>query len=209
MHHDPAQGGANSKRRGVVLPLPPQAPRTRNPVGRWLGRAVLWLGGWRMAGAWPDLPRVTIIVAPHSSAWDAVWGLAAKLAMGVDVRFMAKAELFRGPLGWLLRRFGGEAVDRSRPGGTVGQAAQRLRESERMWLVIAPEGTRKRVEQWKRGFWHIARGAGTPVLCAWFHYPERTIGIGPLLTMSDDLEADMRRVRETFRPFIGKHRGTT
>lgn len=195
--------------RGRLIPVPPQAPRTHAAPLRWLGRAVLWLGGWHMRGEFPDLPRVTIIVAPHSSAWDAVWGLAAKLALGLDVRFMAKAELFRGPLGWLLRRLGGEGVDRSRPGGTVGQAAQRLREAERMWLVIAPEGTRRRVEHWKRGFWHIARGADTPVLCAWFHYPERAIGIGPLLTMGNDLEADMQRVRETFRPFIGKHRGTT
>lgn len=205
----PAWVDASNTPRGHALPLPPNAPRKRNPLGRWLGRAVLWLGGWRMVGAFADVPRVTIIVAPHSSAWDAVWGLAAKLAMGVDVRFMAKAELFRGPLGWLLRRFGGEAVDRSRPGGTVDQAAQRLRESERMWLVIAPEGTRRRVEHWKRGFWHIARTADTPVLCAWFHYPGRLIGIGPLLPLSDDLDADMQRVRATFRPFQGKHRGTT
>ena len=192
----------------IVLPLPPAAPRNGSALGRWFGRCVLRLGGWRMVGEFPDLPRLMIIVAPHSSAWDAVWGLAAKLAMGVDVRFMAKRELFRGPLGWLLRRFGGEAVDRSRPGGTVEQAAQRMREAERLWLVIAPEGTRRRVQQWKRGFWHIARSAEVPVLCAWFHYPDRTVGIGPMLHMTDDLEADMQRVRQLFRPYIGKRRGT-
>jgi 1-acyl-sn-glycerol-3-phosphate acyltransferase len=187
---------------------PPQVPRTRNAFGRWLGRLVLRLGGWKVVGDWPDVPRLMIIVAPHSSAWDAVWGLAAKLAFELDVRFMAKAELFRGPLGWLLRRFGAEAVDRSRPGGTVGQASQRLREAPRLWLVIAPEGTRKRVEHWKRGFWHIARTAEVPVLCVYFHYPERTIGIGPLLEMGADMEADMQRVRAIYRPYVGKRRGT-
>ena len=190
------------------IPVPPAAPRTGHAFGRWLGRTVLRLGGWRVVGEFPDLPRLMIIVAPHSSAWDAVWGLAAKLALGLDVRFMAKRELFRGPLGWLLRRFGGEAVDRSRPGGTVEQAAQRMREADRLWLVIAPEGTRRRVEHWKRGFWHIARSAEVPVLCAWFHYPDRTIGIGPMLHMSADPEADMQHVRSVFRPYIGKRRGT-
>jgi len=188
--------------------LPPQAPRTRNAFGRWLGRSILRLGGWKVAGPWPDLPKLMIIVAPHSSAWDAVWGLAAKLAFELDVRFMAKAELFRGPLGWLLRRFGAEAVDRSRPGGTVGQASQRMQEAERLWLVIAPEGTRRRVEHWKRGFWHIARNAGVPVLCVWFHYPDRTIGVGPLLDMGPDIDADMRHLRAVYAPYIGKHRGT-
>lgn len=191
-----------------LIPLPPGAPHTGHAFGRWVGRTVLRLGGWRTVGEWPDQPRVMIIVAPHSSAWDAVWGLAAKLATGLDVRFMAKAELFRGPLGWLLKRFGGEAVDRSRPGGTVGQAAQRLRESSCMWLVIAPEGTRRRVEHWKRGFWHIARNAQVPVLCVWFHYPDRTIGVGPLLEMSADIDADMQRIRALYAPFVGKRRGT-
>lgn len=188
---------------------PPQAPRTPgNPrFSRWLGRTVLRLGGWRVVGDWPDLPKLVVIAAPHSSAWDAFWGLAAKLAMGVDIRFMAKREAFVGPLGWALRRFGGVAVDRKAPAGVVEQAIAQLRAAERMYFVLAPEGTRRRVQRWKPGFWKIAHGAGVPVFCAWFHYPERTIGLGPLVELSDDLDADLVRVRELFRPYQGKRRG--
>jgi len=188
--------------------LPPNAPRTGSRLGRWFGRTVLRLGGWTITGDWPDLPRMVIIAAPHSSAWDAVWGLAAKLAMGVRITFIAKAELFRGPLGWLLRSFGGHPVDRSAPGGIVDQTAAEIRDAGRMWFVLAPEGTRKRVEAWKTGFWKIARRADVPVYCAWFHYPERTIGLGPLVELSDDPVADMARIREIYRPFQGKNRGT-
>lgn len=188
--------------------LPPQAPRTGNRFTRWLGRSVLRLGGWTIAGDWPDLPRLVVIAAPHSSGWDAVWGLAAKLAMGVDIAFMAKAELFRGPLGWLLRRFGGIPVDRSAPGGIVDQTAAQIRAASRMWFVLAPEGTRRRVEHWKAGFWKIARRAGVPVFCAWFHYPDRTIGLGPLVELTDDAPADMARIRVLYRPYHGKNRGT-
>jgi len=78
-----------------------------------------------------------------------------------------------------------------------------------MWFVLAPEGTRKRVENWKSGFWHIARDANVPVVCAYFHYPTKTIGIGAVMHMTTNLKADMAMVRDYYRPWIGKHRGTT
>lgn len=188
--------------------MPPNAPRTGGPFSRWLGRTVLQLGGWTIEGDFPDVPRLVLLAAPHSSAWDAVWGLAAKLAMGVDIAFLAKAELFRGPLGWLLRKFGGIPVDRTKAHGSVEQAGASIRNAERMWFVLAPEGTRRRVEHWKSGFWHIARAAGAPVFCAYFHYPDKVIGLGRLFEMTGDSRADMARIREYYRPFQGKHRGT-
>lgn len=194
--------------KAPVPTLPAQAPRAGGVLGRGFGRLLLRLGGWRVDGEFPDLPRLVIIAAPHSSAWDVIWGLAAKLALGVHIDFMVKQEAFVGPLGWLLRSLGAIAVDRGAAGGAARQAANRLREAERMWFVLAPEGTRKPVQQWKSGFWHIARNAETPVLCAAFHFPERRIIIGPTLTMSEDLDADMTRIRAWYRPFQGKNRGT-
>ncbi len=150
---------------------------------------------------------MVIIAAPHSSAWDAIWGLAAKLAMGLDIVFVAKREAFIGPVGWVLRWLGGMPVDRKAPGGVAAQIAARIRSSERMWFALAPEGTRRQVERWKSGFWHIARRADVPVFCAWFHYPDRTIGLGPLVELSDDMDADLARVRALYAPHVGKHRG--
>jgi 1-acyl-sn-glycerol-3-phosphate acyltransferase len=190
-----------------VPDLPAHAPRDGGAFTRWFGRTILRLGGWTIAGDWPDLPRLVVVAAPHSSGWDAVWGLAAKLAMGVDITFIAKAELFRGPLGWLLRSFGGRPVNRSAPGGIVEQTAEQIRAADRMWFVLAPEGTRRRVEQWKTGFWKIARRADVPVFCAWFHYPDRTVGLGPLVHLTDDMAADIVRIRELYRPYVGKNRG--
>ena len=189
--------------------LPDSAPRTGNAFTRWIGRSVLRLGGWTMAGDFPDQPKLVIIAAPHSSGWDAVWGLAAKVALGIRIVVIGKQELFRWPLGWLLRKFGAVPVDRAHAHGVVEQVAERFADSDAMWFVLAPEGTRKHVRNWKTGFWHIAREANVPVLCAYFHYPERTIGIGPILHMTADAKADMARVREFYRPWIGKHRGTT
>lgn len=191
-----------------LLPeVPPSMPRAGNAFTRWVGRCVLRLGGWRLVGPIPDLKRVLVIVAPHSSYWDAVWGLAAKVALGVRVSFMVKKEACIGPLGWLLRRLGGVPIDRGSPGRVVREVSARYHASDTMWLGIAPEGTRKPVERWKTGFWRIAKAAGVPVLTVYLHYPERRIGIGELFELGDDAEADIDRMRASFAPYRGKHRG--
>jgi 1-acyl-sn-glycerol-3-phosphate acyltransferase len=193
----------------IVLPLPPNAPRVRpNRFTRALGRAVLWLGGWRMVGTFPDLPKLVLIGAPHSSNWDGFWGLAAKLALGLDIKILGKHSLFNVPLlGAVLHWLGVIPVNRSAAHGVVEQMALMLHGADQLWLGIAPEGTRKPVERWKTGFWKIARAADVPVLPAYFHYPDKVIGIGPPFALSDDMAADLARIRDWYRPWQGKHHG--
>ncbi len=193
----------------VVPPLPPRAPRVKpNAFTRWIGRSVLRLGGWRVAGPLPDVPKLVLIAAPHSSNWDGIWGFAAKLALGFEVKVLGKAQLFWWPLGPLLRRLGVIPIDRSSPQGTVGQAVDMIRRSERIWYALTPEGTRRRVEKWKSGFWKIAHEAQVPILPAYFHYPDRRIGVGPLFATTGDMAADIAALRAWYRPWIGKNRGT-
>jgi len=192
----------------TVPPLPPNAPRSNgNAFTRWFGRTVLRLGGWRMVGEWPDVPKMVVIVAPHSSGWDGLWGLAAKVAMGLGAAFMGKQELFRGALGWFLRKLGGFPVDRRAPGGIVDQVVAKMQQADRMWLALAPEGTRKAVEKWKSGFWKIAKRSEVPVFCVWFHYPDKVIGLGPMVELTDDMDADLVRIRALFKDHVGKNRG--
>lgn len=185
---------------GRVPVLPPSLPRVRpNRFARWFGRSVLRLGGWRMVGEFPDLPRAVLIGAPHSSNWDGLWGFAAKLALGLDIRILGKRELFWWPLGPLLRRLGVIAVDRHAAGGTVEQLVARFARQPALWVGIAPEGTRKRVARWKAGFWKIAREAGVPVVPVYFHYPRRVIGIGAPWQPTADFEADLARSLAWYR----------
>lgn len=194
-----------------LLPaIPPNMPQrpARHRFSRWLGRSILRLGGWRVTGTLPDIPKLVLIAAPHSSNWDGIWGMAAKMALGFDARVLGKDALFWWPLSIVLRRLGVIPLDRSRPQGVVEQAVELIRTSPQMWFALAPEGTRKPVEKWKSGFLKIAHGAGVPVLMAYFHYPQRTLGIGPLFHTSGDLEADMAAVRTWYRPWQGRNRGT-
>jgi 1-acyl-sn-glycerol-3-phosphate acyltransferase len=194
----------------VVLALPPNAPQVRrNRLTRWIGRSILRMGGWRMVGRFPDIPKLVLIGAPHSSNWDGVWGFAAKAAMGLDIKVLGKDSLFKVPvLGAVLRYLGVIPVNRSAAHGVVEQAAAMIRSADRFWFGLAPEGTRKPVERWKTGFWKIAKAAEVPVLPAYFHYPDKIIGIGEPFQLGDDMNADLARIRAWYRPWQGKHHGT-
>lgn len=183
-------------------------PQLRSHAGRRLARWFVTRCGWKLRGDFPDVARLVLIAAPHSSWWDGVWGLLIKIAIGADVSFMAKRELFVGPLGWVLRKLGGIPIERSATHGVVEQICARFEAQPKLWMGIAPEGTRKPVKQWRTGFWHIARAAQVPILPVYFHYPERTIGVGPLFQTSEDLQADLRRLREFYAPWKGKNRST-
>lgn len=194
----------------ILIPLPPNAPRVKpNRLTRWIGRTILRVGGWRMVGEFPNIPKLVLIGAPHSSNWDGLWAFGAKAAVGLDLRILGKDSLFRVPgLGFVLRRLGVIPVDRAAASGVIEQAAQLIRSHDRLWYGLAPEGTRSRVERWKSGFWKIAKAADVPVLRMYFHYPDRIIGIGPLFHPSDDMAADMAELRAWYRPWMGKNRGT-
>jgi 1-acyl-sn-glycerol-3-phosphate acyltransferase len=184
-----------------VLPLPPNAPRTRHsPFARWIGRTVLRLGGWRMEGAFPDLPKVVLIGAPHSSNWDGIWGFAVLMALGLDLKVLGKDTLLKAPVvGPILKRLGVIPVDRKAAQGVVEQAARMIQSADRFWYGLAPEGTRRVVEKWKPGFWRIAKAAGVPVVPAYFHYGRKVIGIGTPFQLTESYDADVTRIRDWYR----------
>ena len=187
--------------------LPPAMPQFPGRAWRKPFRAAVRLGGWRLEGELPDVGKAVLIVAPHSSWWDGIHGLLFKVAIGADISFMAKRELFRWPLGGLLRKLGGVPIERGAARDVVAQMVERFHTRERLWLGIEPEGTRKAVAKWKSGFWHIARQAGVPILPGYFDYPRKVIGLGPLFHPTADKDADLAALRAFYRPFRGKHRG--
>jgi len=187
--------------------LPSSAPGVHGALIRKLTGWLFRLGGWKFVGEFPDVPKLLLIAAPHSSAWDAYWGLLVKVAYGMNISFLAKRETFWFPLGPLLRWLGGMPIDRSSASGVVDQVVQSFADTPKKWVVLAPEGTRRAVTKWRSGFWHIAKKAKVPLCGIYFHYPERTIGVGPVFELTDDLDADLARIRAWYAPHLGKNRG--
>jgi 1-acyl-sn-glycerol-3-phosphate acyltransferase len=116
---------------------------------------------------------------------------------------MGKKELFYQPYSWFFRWCGGVPVDRSRPQGLVEQTVQAIREADYFQLVITPEGTRSKVGEWKRGFYHIAKQADLPVVAGYVDSRTKTCGIGPTFTLTDDMEADLRAMQAFFKDKVG------
>ena len=180
---------------------PPAISLPSNPrgLGPWIGRTWLRLAGWRIEGELPQLSRYVLIVAPHTSNWDFFVGLAAKWALGLRAKWLGKHTIFRGPVGWLLRALGGVPVDRARPDGTVDAVLKQLETEPVFVLALSPEGTRRRTEGWKSGFYRIAMAAGVPIVPVWFDWSSRAVGLGPPFHPTGDSAADIRRLRALYR----------
>jgi len=185
--------------------LPPRAPRVAARWRRWLGILLMRLTGWRVAGNLPDLPKVLLIVAPHTSNWDFLHGFCAYLVLQLDASWLGKHTIFFWPLGILARRFGGVPVDRSRGGNMVRTCVTEYARRERMCFVITPEGTRKRVKEWKLGFHHIAVESNVPIVPVALDYRKRQVVIMPPFFPTDDAAADLPRIKALYSADMARY----
>ena len=185
--------------------LPPSVPRRRRRMLAWIGRLGMRLMGWRIEGEFPDLSKFVIIVAPHTSNWDFIAALFCDLALDLEAGFLAKHTIFIGPFGRWLKSLGGIPVVRSSSHNVVTQVAAEFARREQMVLAIAPEGTRRKVETWKSGYWHIARAAGVPIVPVGLDFEKRAAVIGPPRFPTESLEQDEEEFRKFFATVTPKH----
>jgi 1-acyl-sn-glycerol-3-phosphate acyltransferase len=160
--------------------------------------------GWRVTGEVPDLPKFVAAVAPHTSNWDFLVGVATMFALDLRITFIGKHTLFRWPIGGVMRWLGGVPVDRSASHGVVGDTVSAMASAPQSVVAIAPQGTRSPVARFRSGFLHIARGARVPVVLVSLDYGARCVRFGPMLTPGDDVDADLARVEEFFANVKGK-----
>ncbi len=163
------------------------------------------MGGWSIKGSLPDLNKYIIILAHHTSNWDFMAALAARFILRIKARFFLKHSLFVGPLGWFMKKIGGVPVERSQSHNRVEQAVMEINNSEFFVLTIAPEGTRSKVKKWKTGFYHIAHGAGIPVVPIAFDFANKQLVIGQPIPTTGDLEGDITEMHRFFLPYQPKH----
>jgi len=167
---------------------------------RKIAKFIVGISGWEITGEIPPLDKAIYIAAPHTSNWDGFWMILGKTALGLEARFLAKHTVFWWPLGAILRRLGAMPIDRSHGAGVVQQLVDIFKTSDRLFLALAPEGTRKWTPHWKTGFYRIAIEADVPIVPAFIDYKNKRIGIGETFWPSGDPERDLDYLRNFYAP---------
>ncbi len=167
--------------------------------------------GWELDNHWPDdLEQCVMIAAPHTSNWDALYARLALKALGVNVRITIKDSYMKLPFGPFVRAMGGIGIDRRpkqegdpRP-SMVQLMTDLFKVHPKLVMLVTPEGTRSKQEQWKTGFYHVAVNAGVPIALAYMDYEKKKTGVGKVVYPTGDYEKDMHEIMEFYAQIAGK-----
>ena len=171
-----------------------------------IAKVIFSLKGWKIRGGIPHgIKKCVLIAAPHTSNWDFIYGSFAWRLFGLDVKYLAKKELFWFPLGVFLRALGGVPVDRKKNTNLVEAMAELIKNRKEIIVLMTPEGTRKKVDKWKTGFYHLALKADIPIVLGKINYKLKEAFIGQSFIPSGDIQKDFEIIREFFKDAIGKN----
>lgn len=170
-----------------------------------IGRSILRIMGWSFEGGFPDTGKMVLIVAPHTSNWDFFIGIAVCFAIGFRGSWLGKHTIFRAPFRSYMRWLGGIPVDRSKSTGVVDQVVELFNSSDHLILGMSPEGTRSKVTRWKTGFYHIANGAGVPILPVYFDYGRKVVGLTDPFYTTGDVDRDIAVLKEIYKGVQAKN----
>ena len=168
-------------------------------------KLILKIMGWNISSPFPNFKKYIIVFAPHTSSWDFIIGRCFAYTLQIQPNYLVKSELFFWPLSLLIKRNGGIPVYRKTGERMVDQVVERIKKLDKIILVIAPEGTRKKVKKWKTGFYYIAQKAEVPVALVFMDYSKKEVGIFDVLYPSDDLQNDLRTIENYYKEVKGRN----
>lgn len=170
-------------------------PRMGNKVSRWVAQSVLKIMGWKINGQFPKEKKIIYIGAPHTSNWDLILALSAMQAIGLRCSWMMKKQAFFWPLGGLFKRLGGVPIDRGAKTDITTQMAEWFKSQDKAYLGITPEGTRSKVESFKKGYLRIAYAAKVPVFIIAVDGEKKEVGLVKMWPLTGDLDVDNRAIK--------------
>ena len=171
---------------------------------RIVSKIIFWLIGWKAIGTFDYPKKCVIIAAPHTSNWDFVIGRLYGYIIRISPKYLIKDSFFVPIIGAWFRWTGGIPVRRDLQNDLVDQIVREFDNSDNFIIVIAPEGTRSRVDKWKTGFYHIAYKAKVPIVLVAMDFKYRKVGIINSLKPSGDIEKDMVLIQNQFKNMQGR-----
>lgn len=166
---------------------------------------LLTLLGWTFDTNIPNLNKFLVIGAPHTSNWDFIYFILFIKATGIRVGFIGKDTAFWGPIGIILKKMGGIPVNRRTRNNFVDQIISKFNQRDQLILLITPEGTRHKTNNWKSGFYYIAHGAKVPILLGSIDYPQKHLGLGPIFHPSGNIHEDFKIIQDFYAGKTGKY----
>ena len=165
----------------------------------WLAKILfLRIMGWRIEGDFPQLKKFIVAVYPHTRNMDFIIGVLIRAVLNEKISYVGKKELFNPLTGWFFRALGGTPINRNSNENKVSAIVQIFKEQDAFRMAIAPEGTRKKVDRWKTGFYYIALEAEVPVLLVHFNHPSKKVSFLKLFDPTGDIEKDLKEMKAYF-----------
>lgn len=164
------------------------------------------IAGWKILGSFNEdkIKKCVIIVVPHTSWQDFFIGVFIRRILSIEINFIAKKELFKWPFGQYFKWMGGSPLDRT-PGQNKVEAIAKVFDGKSEFrLSLAPEGTRKKVDSLKTGYYFIAKKAHVPIICVAFDYGSKSVKIAEAFYPTNDMKADILKIESFFVGVVGK-----
>jgi len=175
-----------------------------NYIWQRAAKYTLSLFGWSVVSELPSVQKYLMVGAHHTSNWDLPIALLMMAALGLRLRWIGKYSLFKGPVGLVMRSIGGIPVERGAKKNFVEQIVDLYSERKEMVITIAPEGTRRYIDHWKTGFYHIANGADIPIAMCFLDYSRKSCGVGGYFYPTGKPENDIKILQGFFADKVGK-----
>lgn len=179
--------------------LPPNAPKCGGPISRFFGKLMIRMMGMKLGGTIPDVPKAILLGVPHTSNWDLLLAMGMKYELGLDYSWMMKKEAFFFPFGSMFKAMGGIPIDRKAAKDVVGQMEDWFASKDKAWIGITPEGTRAKVDKYKKGYLRIAYATGVPVFVVGVNSETKTLVFDQFMDLTGDIEVDNANIREFVR----------
>ena len=172
---------------------------------RLFWKLYLHLTGWKAINEFPHhIKKAIVIVGPHTYWKDFLIGISFRSVLKIKHgKFLGKQELFDGPFGFIFRWLGGTPVDRFSKHGVVDQVVEKFNASENLLIALSPEGTRKKVDKLRTGFYHIAKKANVPIIMVGFDYGKKELSIAEPFFPTENEAEDFKKIIRFLGPLKG------
>ena len=173
-------------------------------IMRTISGKILGKLGWKITGDFGIIKKSITIFAPHTAHVDFFFGKLGFTELGVKFNFLSKKELFFFPMNLIMRKLGSIPVRGVKGKNAIYEVAEMLNNTNELHIVVSPEGRIKRVDNWNKGFYYMAKKAKVPIVVSYLDYEKREMGVKEVIYDIEDFNTVMKQINSIYKDVKGK-----